>query len=247
MNKKGFTLVELLVVIAIIGVLSVIIVPSVINVNKNVNKRLLDSKKQNISSAATLYASRNDDIFNGVDEVPVFVYELIDMGYVEIDVDKTDSRCNDEPEHKGAKGCVLNPVITGTLNADYVILRKQGATGYYAEYIESDHSYTGQSGVIDTTLATAVCDAINAGKLDAKSENGNQCGCYNVVDYKYTEISEGKPGESPTGPLVNACIISGENPNNYLRYGDSKPNWRVLGVYKIDGVLNAKMITSEPI
>lgn len=242
MNKKGFTLVELLVVIAIIGVLSVIIVPSVINVNKNVNKRLLDSKKQNISSAATLYASRNDDIFNGVDEVPVFVYELIDMGYVEIDVDKTDSRCNDANENKGAKGCVLNPVITGTLNADYVILRKQGATGYYAEYIESDHNYNGQGGVTDTTLATAVCNAINDGKLDAKSENGNKCNCYNLVDGKFTQIKE-----VDGGAQVNACIISGENPNNYLRYGDSKPNWRVLGVYKIDGVLNAKMITSEPI
>ena len=38
MNKKGFTLTELLVVIAIIGVLSVIIIPSVVKINESINK-----------------------------------------------------------------------------------------------------------------------------------------------------------------------------------------------------------------
>ena len=46
--KKGFTLTELLVVIAIIGVLALLVVPSVLSVNKNINKRLLDNKKEHI-------------------------------------------------------------------------------------------------------------------------------------------------------------------------------------------------------
>ena len=45
MNKNnGFTLVELLVVIAIIAILSLLVVPSVITVNKNINERLYNQK-----------------------------------------------------------------------------------------------------------------------------------------------------------------------------------------------------------
>lgn len=246
MKKNGFTLVELLVVIAIIGILSIIIVPSVINVNKNVNTRLLDSKKQNITTAATLYASKNDDIFNGVDEVPVYVYELINMGYVEIDVaTNADNRCVADPNHE-AKGCVLNPVTSGTLNLDYVILRKQGAAGYTAEYVESDIDYNNGSTPSDRTLVTAVCEGFGTpsspGNLVGKSSTGKQCFCYKEGGSdKYNKLRD------VDGVEVTACIISGENPNNYLRYGDSKPNWRVLGVYKISDDLVAKMITSEPI
>ena len=68
--------------------------------------------------------------------------------------------------------------------------------------------------------------------------------------YSDANISFSYPSiwKDANGNEVNACIIAGDNPNNYLRYGDSKPNWRVLGVYKMDeNSLSAKMITSEPI
>ena len=246
MRKYGFTLVELLVVIAIIAVLSIIIVPSVINVNNNVNNRLYDSKKESITTAATLYASRNDDIFNGVDEVTVYVSDIIDMGYLEIDVDLTDARCTTVTSN-GAKGCILNPKTSGTLNKDYVILRKQGAAGYYAEYHPSDDENGGSGSVTTRTLVTAVCEAFNSDSnpLTGKSsKNGSvkTCKCYNIdADAEYDQLKD------ESGDVVDACIVSGENPNNYLRYGDSKPNWRVLGVYNIGGELYAKIITSEPI
>ena len=245
--KKGFTLVELLVVIAIIAILSIIIVPSVINVNKNVNNRLLDSKKENITSAAQIYASKNDDIFNGVDEVPVFVYELIDMGYLDIDVvANDDNRCDSDDETGGAKGCLLNPTAEGTLNHDYVIIRKQGAIGYYVEYHPSSDLLGAGTVVSEKTLVTAVCEALNSesNPLTAKATSGanaEACTCHDTDnDDKFDTLKAGNT-------VVNACIISGENPNNYLRYGDSKPNWRVLGVYKINNELYAKIITSEPI
>ena len=94
MKKNGFTLVELLVVIVIISVLSIIVIPSIININKNINKRLLEEKKEHIESSAILYANNNEEIFNGTDEVKVFVYELINTTYLSVDVDTTDNRCS---------------------------------------------------------------------------------------------------------------------------------------------------------
>ena len=82
MKKNGFTLVELLVVIAIIAILSVIIVPSVIKVNQTINERMYKQKKDNIVSAAELYASDNPDIFNGAESVYIYVYQLIDANYI---------------------------------------------------------------------------------------------------------------------------------------------------------------------
>lgn len=243
--KKGFTLIELIVVIAIIGILSIIIVPSVMNVNKSINKRLLNQKIENIESGAILYASKNDDIFNGVDEVEVKVYELIDFGYVTIDVDTSDSRCS--TESGGAKGCVLDPTSTGdstkTLNNNTVIIRKQGA-GYTAEFV-----YVGPGAFVssDGTLVEAVCDGFLKGTLTGKTTDGNDCYCYaNASSVTPTNVQPTVLKDSNDNQ-VNACIIAGENPNNYLKYGDSKPNWRVLGIYVVDGNLSAKMITSEPI
>ena len=32
--------------------------------------------------------------------------------------------------------------------------------------------------------------------------------------------------------------------NNWLKYGSNEANWRVVGLYNIDGKVSAKMITS---
>ena len=43
----------------------------------------------------------------------------------------------------------------------------------------------------------------------------------------------------------NPCLYIGSNPNNYLWY--SGVMWRIMGVYKINGVLVVKMITDDNI
>lgn len=43
----------------------------------------------------------------------------------------------------------------------------------------------------------------------------------------------------------NPCLYVGSNPDNYLWY--SGIMWRIMGVYKIDGVLVVKMITDDNI
>ncbi len=43
----------------------------------------------------------------------------------------------------------------------------------------------------------------------------------------------------------NPCLYVGSDPNNYLWY--SGVMWRIMGVYKVDGVLVVKMITDDNI
>lgn len=255
MNKKGFTLVELLVVIVIIGILSVIIIPSVININSGINERLYEQKKENIEAAAILYGNNNEEIFNGTDQVPVYVYELVESNYFQADIEDGKGICS-ENGNKGLviegggsyitnKGCVVNPMDKSTtLNSHYVILTKE-ASGISAKYVDPTEGNSGNGGSGDSkTLVAAVCDGFKKGTFSGQAySGGNKVPCYcNESNTGFASDSAGKNSLN-----VSACIISGDNVNNYLRYGDSKANWRVLGVYKVNGSLSAKMITSEPI
>ena len=241
--KKGFTLVELLVVIAIIGILSVIVVPSITSINRSINERLLASKKEEISSNAELYAGNNEEIFNGTNEAYIYVWELVDANYVSVDAKVGDDQCTGS-DVKTTKGCVINPVDKSSMNKDYVILTKQGA-GVSSKYISMGDG-TGSNGLQGNTLVKAVCDLFNKSNGNAYV-NGDivPCKCSDDKDSVYTD----NPAKLVTtsGEEVNACILSGTDVNNHLRYGNinsNHPNWRVLGLYKIDGHVTAKMITS---
>lgn len=59
MNKKGFTLIELLMVIALIAIISMILVPNVINMISTNKQKSCESLKKNIISATKLYVNEN--------------------------------------------------------------------------------------------------------------------------------------------------------------------------------------------
>ena len=240
MNKKGFTLVELLVVIVIIAVLSVIIVPSVININKNINKRLLSEKIENIESSAILYANNNEEIFNGTDVVYIYVYELVDSNYMTVDATAGADNCKTDTE-KSSIGCVIDPTDKTSINNNYVILRKEGA-GVTATYVDTTETPTTETNE-SVTLVDAVCAGFANGTFKGQAYSGGA-----IVDCTCDKAkSPTKLVVKGTSTSVNACLIAGENVNNYLKYGDSKANWRVLGVYNLDGTITAKMITSDPV
>ena len=246
MKKNGFTLVELLVVIVIISVLSIIVIPSIININKNINKRLLEEKKEHIESSAILYANNNEEIFNGTDEVKVFVYELINTNYLSVDVDTTDNRCSGASGDT-TKGCILNPTKTGTassMNNSYVILRKEGV-GVSATFVTDDDETTAVTS--SQVLVDVICAKFASGAFTGHTYNSSgsivDCVCDKTVNATNLYI------KGTTTP-VDACVIAGEGVDNYLKYGDTKANWRVIGIYKnVDGNggLSAKMITMDPI
>ena len=238
MNKKGFSLSELLVVIAIVALLTVIAVPSVITINKNINKRMYKEKQNKIVAAAELYATNNPDIFNGKDVVQISISDLLKSDYLKQDVLVGDSSCKDNSStgSNGAEGCIINPVDNTSLNNKIVTIRKN-SVGIVAEIGESS-----EETLQNDTLVERVCNSLKKGTITGKWGTGDFDTCECNFDSSGNVTGIYKAG---TSTRVNACIIGGSNPNNWLNYGGVE--WRVLGLYDInnDGTkLSAKIITN---
>ena len=240
MNRKGFTLTELMVVIAIIAIIILMVVPSILAINRNMNTRMYNNKKESMLVAAELYASNNPDIFNGRTEVEVYISDLLSSNYVSADL-KDSSTCNGD-------GCVINPVDKSSMNADCVIVKKQ-AVGISTEYVVGCRDINVEE--IGGTLVEQACKRFNSGIIVGKYDTGSNdyCGCKfsgNEVTgiYRATKNADGTLNVSNTS--VNACIISGDEVNNYLKYDNVM--WRVMGVYNIyndQSKLVAKIITND--
>jgi len=233
MNKKGFTLTELLVVVAIIGILSVIIVPSVIKINSNINKRLYSQKEEYIKSAAEMYASNNPDLFNGTDTNYVYVHQLIANNYLEYD-EEVGKNCSLEEGDKSA-GCLINPTDKSSMN-NYLVKITKKNVGIVAEIVtETDNTSNTE------TLVKKVCDGIGS-NYNAYYESGKKCKCKydgeNVTDI----IND---SNSSVSQCVLAPLEDSESLDNWLKYGNEE--WRVVGLYKDDGNVYAKIITNKTI
>lgn len=229
--KKGFTLTELLVVIAIIGILSVIAVPSIMLINKNINKRNYNNKVDLIVSTAELYATNKPEIFNGHLEVKVYVADLINADYLKIeessgeDCTKTKVNRDGSEEEVTTKGCIINPVDKTSMNGDYVLLKNE-TVGVVA-------SFNGKTDSTDNKeLVKIICDKFKNGTFIGKYDESDEARCECEYDStgNITGLIAVKPN-SMKGTKVEACIISGYEKNNYLYY-DNK-YWRVMGLYDL--------------
>ena len=118
-NKKGFTITEILVVIAIIGIILAISIPSIINIRKRSNERLLESKKDIILVAAELYA-KDKNIPSGK---KIFVYNLVENGYVNSEIANGSGKCGDAETEKTSKGCVIDPTNNQSLNNQEILIK----------------------------------------------------------------------------------------------------------------------------
>lgn len=258
MNKRGFTLVELLAVIAIIGILSLVVVPNVMNISKNVNIRLAEEKKDLIVSAGELYGTNNPDIFGGTDIVYVSVQKLIDAEYLEIDTKHGEMNCNTKCDIDG--GCIGNPACEegasgldgkAFFNSVDVKLTKK-SVGIVGEISDDNGEIFSKT----ETLVDKVCRGFDS-IVDSKKrsytgkslEDGKQCGC--VLDGDENPVKEnGKVIlKDIDGNVVTGCILVSNrtdgNIDNWLKYGSKEANWRVIGLYNVNGDIAAKMITNS--
>lgn len=250
MNRKGFTLTELLVVIALIGVLSIIVIPSIMSVRGNINERLYDEKIGYIVAAAELYGNNNPDIFNGSDVAIIKVYNLLDEEYLEVD-QKDSGACfildvdgNQSLDGTASGlGCMINPINNESMNNVSVTLTKK-TVGVVATIGEPENDSETSS-----TLVSKVCKGFSNGAFSGKYGTGDNdyCGCDSYVNPTKLVAT----GGSKNGQEVDVCLIVSNNSNgsvdNWLKYGSTKANWRVLGIYKVSGELLPKMITAEPV
>ncbi len=265
MNKKGFTLTELLVVIAIIGVLSVIIIPSVVKINKSINEREYEQRKTYVESAAETYASDKPDIFQGGDEAYVYVWQLLQENYLNADADNDNEACQSkaidggevaEEGNRLSVGCVTDPRSSTSMNSQLVKLTKK-TVGVVAELVKEETSTVDSS---EGTLVKKVCQILNeqrnvtdkAKSFIGKAPDGSRCGCYisgNTIKLVKFSGSENEYAEPSNSNEVSSCILASDsatgNVDNWLKYGSSSANWRVIGLYKDGDNVYAKIITSS--
>lgn len=88
MNKKGFTLIELLMVIALIAIISMILIPNVINMISTNKQKSCENLKKNIISATKLYVNENkyDLNFTCDKTIEIPISDLIDTGKIDGDI-----------------------------------------------------------------------------------------------------------------------------------------------------------------
>lgn len=244
MNKKGFTLTEIMAVVAIIAIIILIAVPSIIAINKNMNKRVYEQKKETIVAAAEIYANNNPNLFSDSDRVYVYVYELIEKNYLSADVNNNTSNCT--VVNNGNNGCMINPIDKTSMNGDYVIITKQ-SVGVKVEYYNEVTS-TNEEIISDSTLVEQICTRFKNGTFVGKFDSGENDYCMCGIEAKglYKAIKDSNGNLQRTNNAVNACIISGDDVNNYLRYQNVM--WRVIGLYNLynnSDKLVAKMITDD--
>lgn len=150
MNKKGFTLAEVLAVIIIMGILITIAIPSINTITKNINKRVLDSKKEMILSSAEKYGKEHAEEFeNG--SIQIQVIDLIIENYISPDEKNGSENCND------SAGCVINPETKASLNNVKIVIHKEG-DGYVAIWNET--AVTTNGTLIEKVKADLSCGTI---------------------------------------------------------------------------------------
>ena len=134
--KKGFTLVELIATIVILSIVITLSVGALSRYTNSLRKKQHDSLINKIETAASKYA------FDTSKEL-VFVQELIDNGYYEL---------NDDEEK------IIDPENNETLNCYVVEMEKQG--NYYVANFLKDSKFELANGSCDTNKLNISDDSI---------------------------------------------------------------------------------------
>lgn len=123
MNKKGFTLIELLSIITVLAFISLIAVPSIVNVISNNKEKLYDVQINNIKNAMKAYVSSNTFSFPNSGSVYLTLYQLASHNLIDYKVE--------------------NPITGNNISLDTVLEIKNTGSGleYIVNINDSDTVY----------------------------------------------------------------------------------------------------------
>lgn len=124
MKKKGFTLVELLAVIILLGLLTFVVMPSVIGFIKEAKEKSYQQQLSNLKESAIRYVSDHTDIIDEIEKngkYNISVNDLIANGYV----------------RKTKDGKIYNPVNKEEINGCFVVENSEQYNQLTYTYMES--------------------------------------------------------------------------------------------------------------
>lgn len=124
MKKKGFTLVELLAVIILLGLLTFVVMPSVIGFIKEAKEKSYQQQLSNLKESAIRYVSDHTDIIDEIEKngkYNISVNDLITNGYV----------------RKTKDGKIYNPVNKEEINGCFVVENSEQYNQLTYTYMES--------------------------------------------------------------------------------------------------------------
>ncbi len=127
MNKKGFTLVEILGVIILISLLSVLILPKIVDSVKNSSDKIDDSTKNMIYKALNLYISDNESKYvkNTDNTYCITLRELVDSDYLKSPINVSNKDITD----------LKSVQVTYNKNFKYKIVNNNACTNVVDNYI----------------------------------------------------------------------------------------------------------------
>lgn len=124
MKKKGFTLVELLAVIILLGLLTFVVIPSVIGFIKEAKEKSYQQQLSNLKESAIRYVSDHTDIIDEIEKngkYNISVNDLITNGYV----------------RKTKDGKIYNPINKEEINGCFVVENTEQYNQLTYTYMES--------------------------------------------------------------------------------------------------------------